>query len=368
MSPLRGRRSKKVQIKHSEQTDVPSFLHIGELAFSYKSGKLFIGPPDVIPPNDPNYDPDGPDIAAGNLPKGGPNVIELLQAQDATSLILTQTIDNGDIDHSPSGNAVYDALQNKVNKEFGKGLSEEDFTASLKSKLEGLKENYILTVKNKVGDTFTEIDEITFDEDLGLKLESISPGKIKVGIDGIFNRLKVAGQDELVPTSAEELEIVAGDGITITTDNTTNPKKLVIELSEDFVGRTSDNIITGNNIFNGKVTFEGEVGFQINPTVPNINIDNADDNSQDVVNIKSLKEFVTITASSIQASTSLVRFNFTVPSLQWLVNHNRGTTLFQEMIRDEEMNQMLAPIEVVDSNNFIVHLTEAMPGIVDVRF
>jgi hypothetical protein len=52
---------------------------------------------------------------------------------------VSQTITDGVTDKAPSENAVFDALENKVDKETGKGLSEEDFTTAEKNKLAGIE-------------------------------------------------------------------------------------------------------------------------------------------------------------------------------------------------------------------------------------
>ena len=52
---------------------------------------------------------------------------------------VSQTITDGVTDKAPSENAVFDALANKVDKETGKGLSEEDFTMAEKNKLAGIE-------------------------------------------------------------------------------------------------------------------------------------------------------------------------------------------------------------------------------------
>jgi hypothetical protein len=52
---------------------------------------------------------------------------------------VSQTITDGVTDKAPSENAVFDALANKVDKETGKGLSEENFTIAEKNKLAGIE-------------------------------------------------------------------------------------------------------------------------------------------------------------------------------------------------------------------------------------
>jgi hypothetical protein len=54
---------------------------------------------------------------------------------------VSQTITDGVTSKAPSENTVFDALATKVDKETGKGLSEEDFTMAEKNKLAGIEAN-----------------------------------------------------------------------------------------------------------------------------------------------------------------------------------------------------------------------------------
>ena len=74
-------------------------------------------------------------------------------------------------------------------------------------------------------------------------------------------------------------------------------------------------------------------------------------------------------ASSISTSTAIrmERYTFT-DSLQWVVNHNKNTTRLIESIADSNGNRFFAKIQIIDSNNFVVYLTEAKSGTVDVIF
>ena len=74
-------------------------------------------------------------------------------------------------------------------------------------------------------------------------------------------------------------------------------------------------------------------------------------------------------ASSISTSTAIrmERYTFT-DSLRWVVNHNKNTTRLIESIADSNGNRFFAKIQIIDSNNFVVYLTEAKSGTVDVIF
>jgi len=61
-------------------------------------------------------------------------------------------------------------------------------------------------------------------------------------------------------------------------------------------------------------------------------------------------------------------FIFSTPSMEWRVEHNQGIQAFIAYIKDEQGLIMLAATEVLSDYSFIVHLTCAMTGRVDVLF
>lgn len=55
-------------------------------------------------------------------------------------------------------------------------------------------------------------------------------------------------------------------------------------------------------------------------------------------------------------------------SMVWVVDHNRNTTRFVESLTTADGERFYAKVKIVDANSFVVHLTEAMSGFVDVIF
>lgn len=56
------------------------------------------------------------------------------------------------------------------------------------------------------------------------------------------------------------------------------------------------------------------------------------------------------------------QFEFSTPSLEWLVQHNFETTDFTYQIQDENNSMIIADLEVLDENQVIVYFTEAVSG------
>jgi hypothetical protein len=75
-----------------------------------------------------------------------------------------------------------------------------------------------------------------------------------------------------------------------------------------------------------------------------------------------------LSSGSSGGYSSFQRFPFPNPSLQWVVSHNRGTILFMEQLKDLNFTPLLASIDVIDGDTFVVNLTEATSGYVDVIF
>ena len=61
------------------------------------------------------------------------------------------------------------------------------------------------------------------------------------------------------------------------------------------------------------------------------------------------------------------RFDFN-NSLEWLVVHNMGTTSFKETLVLSDGSKFSAKTKIIDSNSFLVKLTSAQSGWVDVLF
>lgn len=61
------------------------------------------------------------------------------------------------------------------------------------------------------------------------------------------------------------------------------------------------------------------------------------------------------------------RFDF-VDSLEWLVQHDMGTTSFSETLVHADGTKFTAKTRVIDSNSFAVFLTSAESGWIDVVF
>jgi len=63
----------------------------------------------------------------------------------------------------------------------------------------------------------------------------------------------------------------------------------------------------------------------------------------------------------------IYRFDFSA-SLVWMVQHNKNTDRFQETLVNEDGERFFAKRKIIDKNAFMIVLTSAISGYVDVIF
>lgn len=315
-----------IQIKISNKTEAPDKLKPGELAFSYVSGKLFLGPSGSY--NDPPSS----------------NIVELL----STDRYISQDISEGVLDRTPSSDAIFKALQDVNNT-----ISIEYETPS---------------------GPFTNSDtkKIKFDGNLNVQQDPQDPTKIILSAKPYWGNIDIDNDlSAIVPNGYDNLKFISGQGIVISADQ----GKIVVKSDID------DNDINGspNKLWSSQkvreaiaattgVSPSGNNNFTGINTFPDNDILNAASTNKQVVNTGSVKTYVGTVATQIVEGLSLVKYVFDSLSMNWLVTHNKNTELFQKTILDEYENEMLASVNIIDSNSFIIELTEAMTGSVLLRF
>ena len=74
----------------------------------------------------------------------------------------------------------------------------------------------------------TNVKRLVFDEDTGFNVSELSTGVVKVALGSTFKTWKITGQQDLVAVGEDTIQIVAGSGISLTTDPNSVIKKLTI--------------------------------------------------------------------------------------------------------------------------------------------
>ena len=176
---------------------------------------------------------------------------------------------------------VYDALGNKVDKEAGKGLSSNDFTDSLKDKLEGINlDNYALknhthteyADKNHTHSEYANVNHTHVISDVQGLAEALSRAGVTyqlskdgsnlvlVGSDGSRSSVAIAGIDEnaLKTLIQAKLRLLHGNGTISLTYDGTNLATVQDEKGGSEGGVTEDDVknIIKNNL---DVTHVGDI-------------------------------------------------------------------------------------------------------------
>jgi len=70
---------------------------------------------------------------------------------------------------------------------------------------------------------------------------------------------------------------------------------------------------------------------------------------------------------NVSIQTNMQQYTFT-DSTQWMVSHNMNTTSFVARLADDTGSTFFAATKTIDANNFVINLTTATSGTVDVIF
>ena len=99
------------------------------------------------------------------------------------------------------------------------------------------------------------VSALSFDTDSGFEVQDLSDGTQEafIKMNSTFNPWQVDGQDDLRATGEEPVEFVAGPGVRIRTDATTEPKQIIIEATGGGGGGGGqcDGILDGGNADDG---------------------------------------------------------------------------------------------------------------------
>ena len=124
---------------------------------------------------------------------------------------------------------------------------------------------------NQIGPV-TSVSEIIFDSETGFNITDAGGGKVFVDLGSSFSPWYVDGQTTLEPDGEESIEIIAGDGIQLTTSNTATGDGVGLSKSLTITalaqGLTVDNTSGGTSIIDPisgvtKLVFDNGTGFNV---------------------------------------------------------------------------------------------------------
>jgi hypothetical protein len=93
----------------------------------------------------------------------------------------------------------------------------------------------VIDAANVVSGTINNITAIRFDTEAGFDITDLGDGAVNVGLNSTFKYWKVDGQQDLVANGLDIIRFVAGSGIKITTDISSDPKSIKITAEDKSV-------------------------------------------------------------------------------------------------------------------------------------
>jgi hypothetical protein len=101
----------------------------------------------------------------------------------------------------------------------------------------------LINSSNTVSNSLTNITAIRFDTDSGFDITDLGSGAVKVGMNSTFKYWKVDGQDDLVATGLDTIQLVAGSGLVITTNPLSDPKSITFKAVDRTVTLYQDGVL-----------------------------------------------------------------------------------------------------------------------------
>jgi hypothetical protein len=83
-----------------------------------------------------------------------------------------------------------------------------------------------ITSSTTISNTILDIDTIRFDTESGFSLIDLGEGAVEIAMNSTFKYWDVDGQNSLIAEGLDHVEFIAGTGISITTNNTSNPQSI----------------------------------------------------------------------------------------------------------------------------------------------
>lgn len=117
-----------------------------------------------------------------------------------------------------------------------------------------------VNASNTVTSSVSNVTDIRFDTAAGFDVTDLGSGAVKVGMNSTFKTIKVNNQNDLVAIGLDTLELVAGSGISITTNPSGSPHKTL----------TITNTGSGGGGGGGSITVQDE-GSQLTTAASTIN-------------------------------------------------------------------------------------------------
>lgn len=117
-----------------------------------------------------------------------------------------------------------------------------------------------VNASNTVTSSVSNVTDVRFDTAAGFDVTDLGSGAVKIGMNSTFKTIKVNNQSDLVAIGLDTLELVAGNGISISTNPSGSPNKTL----------TITNTGSGSGGGGGAITVQDE-GSQLTTAASTIN-------------------------------------------------------------------------------------------------
>lgn len=179
--------------------------------------------------------------------------------------------------------------------------------------------------------TITNITALKFDTDAGFDLTDLGNGAVKVGMNSTFKYWKVDGQPDLVANGLDTIRFVAGPGIQISTDPSSDPKAIKINAVDKTVILYQDGELS---LTTGTIRWHNPANITVNKIIARLA--QAADNAVTVVVKKKgiAVKTVVISANTVKkvevANVSMIADDYLTVDINTVGTLNKGSGLSVE--------------------------------------
>ncbi len=203
----------RVKLKKSavaNKVPLTTDLEYGELALNYNDGKLFY----KDSTNTIKYFPDSTQLSSYATIAGTETLLNktltspTINSATANNLTLTGTLTAGGLA----------GTNGQILQSTGIGVQWVTPAASLTvSEITGV---------NTITGSVSSVNTLRFDTDSGFDVTDLGSGVVKIGMNSTFKTWEVTGQSPLIATGLDVVRFVAGTGMTITTNPNSTPQSI----------------------------------------------------------------------------------------------------------------------------------------------
>ena len=174
------------------------------------------------------------------VPFNAPNILYYICQYHLSMVGLIYIIDTQSFLDSDEAVALIDSAYVQARQSASSGIDSAAVSNLIDSSYVAARSAPTLTVRqvdsaDNADVTVSNVSTINFDNVTGFNVSDQGSGSVKVALGSGYKTIQVNGQTDLVAVGEDTLEVVAGGGIDLTTNASSNPKALSIAVDSAFV-------------------------------------------------------------------------------------------------------------------------------------